>query len=418
MIPVCTLKEMKLVSGIILFTTLALSSIGRTQAQERKVNELLCLPVLNQMQTLESAKDPIDTLQRVDRSVRKMIDRHEANPPRVLSDKVLQRQVHLIEDLIGIALSQLGIQFRKVNPLRDERLVNYADREVLALALGPDQSQAQFERNFFEIVGVQSQGKFSQLYQGFKTSPVTGNVLVFVDPLMNPFRARAVYQPRHKIIRISVAGLLRELKFPWKGVFRHEIHHAFADSQFERTGNMMRFYFNHRGQMKLPRGYERGFYFDEIEAHLRDLRLDRIELRAARAHPLVRLQSEVIESLNDEVKKDLQRLKLFMAVSKASLQTAWWNLKLNLRSRIVYRTIQSSLDSNKVNELLSFDRQQNSLRITLPSTVPANEVRKKALVEIEVVQARIKTIEAEINRVENAYFPKKSWKNWLGISSR
>jgi hypothetical protein len=331
-----------------------------------------------------------DLLQKLKTVQDGLQDRLEAaTTPAVLEQKAIQKELDQISLLSKQYLKKSGIQF-KVVPAKYEN-VAVTNKTTVPL----------LEYDRFQILGAKNSHEMNALQlDGFVKNPRMKKTLTFLDPL---HEMRTTYR-----IAGQFKGSVNTLAFgfgalsgPYDGsanVIRHEMQHAFEyQKKLDGRLTLASFYMDRTQSANGGTIYNNGFGMDEMEAHLRNVRLfvkidPRSDIPSRRPAPgltqfnrqnQLKMVADILGSMTKDATISLAALKNKIQEKDSVLGTVSVN-----RYQPVYWTRIEGLTGG------TFDVIEVYLKTENPE-----EFRKILLERVEWAQTRVGEIQAELNRL-------------------
>jgi hypothetical protein len=343
-----------------------------------------------------------ELLAHISRSAKFLINSIHAQTIPNATQEVIQERISRIDYLTQAYLIRAGIDFRVLDPATDQDFKSVANRNEVFLLdaqwkTGSRENSFTFQRKVYEVTSIRGDSNFAKVFSGMRSHALTKDVRLYIDPLMSRSHYLALYHRRGRFIRMSLSGLRFEMEESWRGVLRHEFHHALSHSRKGREGNLMHFFFRHEKGHELPAGYEHGFWLDEIDAYLRDLRLHRVRLRQALQGDanIVRYKSELLS----EVIGDLNRLRLFVNAAKSALRL--------MKTRFLFHSIfpvKVRRDLAQGDHYFIAVESVNGNVLSFNSS-SVEEFDKFAMSEVDLAVKHLVDVESELMRTESEFFP-------------
>lgn len=177
--------------------------------------------------------------------------------------EIFQFRMSGIENETETLLKQLGIRWISFMVPFTENLSHSQNHTGVDLG---------FRRQFY-LTEEPTHPFLKKLFRGIYWRAKNWNIKVVIDPLIDDQHLVGFFDSDKNAIFLSLRALIGSIESNMARFIRHEFHHAQSAIHADRPGSLIRKTYTHQSHESLPVGYDESFNLDEIEGHLRDLRI-------------------------------------------------------------------------------------------------------------------------------------------------
>lgn len=389
-------RATKLKPNFSLATITILFILSFVQAHECFANsKFVCQPILKN-EIAENHYEQANVNRLVAHLLRDIDELHVQFAGRMQSNiqrEVFQFRIRGIENETEDLLKQLGIHWIPfMVPFSENlRLSHLAANIDLGL-----------RRQFF-LKDDSANPFLKKLFRGIYWRAKNWNIKIVIDPLLDDHHLVGFYDTDKNAIFLSLRSLIGSLESHLARFIRHEFHHAQSAIHADRPGSLIRKTYTHQSHESLPIGYEESFNLDEIEGHLRDLRiLNSLLNKYARIRDARQNQSHLknqIQDLKTDFEIEYETICQFMQLTigrkgmfaKIESQNLVWTWTTVSELGLILDQVQAELDQ---------EGSQLRMWLLLDSSLTKQERIQQ---ELQLTKRRIDRVYSEVLRIGKQY---------------